>query len=73
MVSPGPSKFSILNRPVNRHASLRPERRRRRNSQFSDAYTLQFETLESRHLLASTIENFAGLSTSLNPDRKSVV
>jgi Ca2+-binding RTX toxin-like protein len=67
MVSPNPSKNDILNRPVKPNAKLRPDRQRRRHSQLSNAFTLQFETLESRHLLAATIENFPGLNSTLNP------
>ena len=42
-------------------------RKQLRHTQFSGNYTLQFESLETRNLLAATIENFPGLTSGSNP------
>ncbi len=49
------------------HKSRGRSRQQLRHTQFSGKYTLQFESLENRNLLAVTIENFAGLTSGLNP------
>ena len=41
--------------------------RKVRYTQLNVNYTLHFESLEARNLLAATIENFSGMSSALNP------
>ena len=48
----------------NKHKRSRQHLRR---TQFNGTYTLQFESLETRNLLAVTIENFSGLTSGSNP------
>ena len=63
MVSPSLSQ----NRPDNRTKNRAAARKRLRHTQLGNAYTLRFETLESRNLLANTIENFPGMNSPSSP------
>ena len=65
MVSPSKSRHP---NPCDKRAKRTlPERNRLRHTQLTNAYTLKFETLESRNLLAATIENFPGMNSASSP------
>ncbi len=63
MVRPSQTQDRLVPRKKNPASA----RNRVRHTQLGNAYTLQFETLESRNLLANTIENFPGMNSSSNP------
>ncbi len=67
MVSPSIITSHLNGRLDRRTKSKAPSRKRLRHSQLRGAYTLQFETLESRNLLAVTIENFPGMNSASSP------
>ncbi len=59
---------NLIRNPFYQPTKNRVQRRRHlRHTQFEAALALQFETLESRHLLANTIENFAGMNSPFSP------
>lgn len=63
MVSPRLSSDRRKNRLMNRIQTGRKVR----FTQLNVNYTLHFESLEKRNLLAATIENFSGMSSASNP------
>jgi Ca2+-binding RTX toxin-like protein len=67
MASPGLSRNWFQTRANTRTRKLRTHRNRWRLTEIAAPPSLQFEKLESRNLLANTIENFAGMNASASP------